>query len=257
LILPAHEDGTECSETSAYKIQTPGNYPEENIQQMFNNVQNRNLNKATVKRSSPDSEKLLKPRSFPPLCHCCWVSAAEDHVSGIVSEFSPYKTKASVTVTLAQPTVSSLRHCRHLVDTTTVYCILTTGEFSQFLLYIDSTAVYCMLTTGEFSQFLLYIDSRAVYYVLTTGEFSQFLLYIDSTVVYCMLTTGEFSQFLLYIDSTVVYCMLTTGEFSQFLLYIDSTVFYCMLTTGEFSQFQYSCLLYVDYWRIFPVPTVY
>ena len=30
--LPAYEDGTECSETSAYKIQTPGNYPEENIQ---------------------------------------------------------------------------------------------------------------------------------------------------------------------------------------------------------------------------------
>jgi hypothetical protein len=25
---------TECSETSAYKIQTPGNYPEENIQQV-------------------------------------------------------------------------------------------------------------------------------------------------------------------------------------------------------------------------------
>ena len=30
--LPAYEDGTECSETSAYKIQTPGNYQEENIQ---------------------------------------------------------------------------------------------------------------------------------------------------------------------------------------------------------------------------------
>jgi len=26
---------TECSETSAYKIQTPGNYPEESIQQKF------------------------------------------------------------------------------------------------------------------------------------------------------------------------------------------------------------------------------
>jgi hypothetical protein len=25
------EDGTECSETSEYKIQMPGNYPEENI----------------------------------------------------------------------------------------------------------------------------------------------------------------------------------------------------------------------------------
>jgi hypothetical protein len=30
--LPAYKDGTECSETSAYKIQTPGNYPEESIQ---------------------------------------------------------------------------------------------------------------------------------------------------------------------------------------------------------------------------------
>jgi hypothetical protein len=28
--LLAYEDGTECSETSVYKIQTPGNYPEEN-----------------------------------------------------------------------------------------------------------------------------------------------------------------------------------------------------------------------------------
>jgi len=28
---PAYEDGAECSETSAYKIQTPGNYPEESI----------------------------------------------------------------------------------------------------------------------------------------------------------------------------------------------------------------------------------
>jgi len=27
---------TECSETSAYKIQTPGNYPEENIQHDLN-----------------------------------------------------------------------------------------------------------------------------------------------------------------------------------------------------------------------------
>jgi hypothetical protein len=32
LHLSAYEDGTECSETSAHKIQTPGNYPEENIQ---------------------------------------------------------------------------------------------------------------------------------------------------------------------------------------------------------------------------------
>jgi len=30
--LPAYEDGTECSEMSAYKIQMSGNYPEESIQ---------------------------------------------------------------------------------------------------------------------------------------------------------------------------------------------------------------------------------
>jgi hypothetical protein len=30
--LPAYEDGRVFSETSAYKIQTPGNYPEESIQ---------------------------------------------------------------------------------------------------------------------------------------------------------------------------------------------------------------------------------
>jgi hypothetical protein len=30
--LLAYEDGTECSETSANKLQTPGNYPKESIQ---------------------------------------------------------------------------------------------------------------------------------------------------------------------------------------------------------------------------------
>jgi hypothetical protein len=28
-----YEGGTKCSETSAYKIQKPGNYPEENIEE--------------------------------------------------------------------------------------------------------------------------------------------------------------------------------------------------------------------------------
>ena len=30
--MPMNMEQTECSETSAYKIQTPGNYPEENEQ---------------------------------------------------------------------------------------------------------------------------------------------------------------------------------------------------------------------------------
>ena len=33
MLTPAFEDGTECSETSAYKLQAPGYYPKENIQQ--------------------------------------------------------------------------------------------------------------------------------------------------------------------------------------------------------------------------------
>jgi len=33
--LPLKMEQTESSETSAYKIQTPGNYPEENIQQVM------------------------------------------------------------------------------------------------------------------------------------------------------------------------------------------------------------------------------
>jgi len=33
--LSAYEDGTKFSETSAYKIQTPGNYPEENINKVY------------------------------------------------------------------------------------------------------------------------------------------------------------------------------------------------------------------------------
>jgi hypothetical protein len=33
--LPMKMEQTECFETSAYKIQTPGNYPEENIQHSF------------------------------------------------------------------------------------------------------------------------------------------------------------------------------------------------------------------------------
>jgi hypothetical protein len=33
--LPIKMEQTECSETSAYKIQTPGNYPEETIQGIY------------------------------------------------------------------------------------------------------------------------------------------------------------------------------------------------------------------------------
>jgi len=33
-VRPMKMEQTECSETSAYKIQTPGNYPEESVQHL-------------------------------------------------------------------------------------------------------------------------------------------------------------------------------------------------------------------------------
>ena len=46
--LLAYEDGTECSETSAYKIQTPGNYPEENIQHTYRTRRKFEIKKTVV-----------------------------------------------------------------------------------------------------------------------------------------------------------------------------------------------------------------
>ena len=36
IYLPMKMEQTECSETSAYKLQTPGNYPKESIQPLIN-----------------------------------------------------------------------------------------------------------------------------------------------------------------------------------------------------------------------------
>jgi len=56
--LSAYEDGTECSETSAYKIQTPGNYPEESIQHVFCSAK-RSIH-ATEMRSFCAADLILK-----------------------------------------------------------------------------------------------------------------------------------------------------------------------------------------------------
>jgi hypothetical protein len=43
--MPAYEEGTECTESLAYGIQTPGNYPKESIQQMENINNKKNFSK--------------------------------------------------------------------------------------------------------------------------------------------------------------------------------------------------------------------
>jgi hypothetical protein len=52
--LPAYEDGTECSETSAYKIQTPGNYPEESIKHLQHGE--------SLKSGNQEYTKIILPR---------------------------------------------------------------------------------------------------------------------------------------------------------------------------------------------------
>jgi hypothetical protein len=53
---PMKMEQTECSETSAHKIQTPGNYPEESVQQKLFDVLDI---KETNKRMTSEHRKIL------------------------------------------------------------------------------------------------------------------------------------------------------------------------------------------------------
>ena len=57
---------TECSETSAYKIQAPGNYPEENIQHTEDVMGNTGLDLRIKLCSAPHRCEWLV--SFPSRC---------------------------------------------------------------------------------------------------------------------------------------------------------------------------------------------
>ena len=50
--LSTFEDGTECSETSANKIQTPGNYPEESMQHSEHGESLKSRNKYCSKQAN-------------------------------------------------------------------------------------------------------------------------------------------------------------------------------------------------------------
>ena len=59
--LSAYEDGTECSEMSAYKIQTPGNYPEESIQHACLRLQVHNQRVVYISVNVHRDETALQP----------------------------------------------------------------------------------------------------------------------------------------------------------------------------------------------------
>jgi len=85
--LSAYEDGTECSETSAYKIQTPENYPEESIQhsEQGESVKLRKL--AKYLRWEPFNSELKLPtvlrikanRRLAGLPASCWISITKNY----------------------------------------------------------------------------------------------------------------------------------------------------------------------------------
>jgi len=66
--LPMKMVQTECSETSAYKIQTPGNCPEENIQhsEKGENLKSRKYNFDNIDMNGMNVKKFLHVSAFNP-----------------------------------------------------------------------------------------------------------------------------------------------------------------------------------------------
>jgi hypothetical protein len=68
LHLSTYEDGTECSETSAYKIQAPGNYAEESIQhsEHCESMKSRRLH--TLRVPSPTQQNMQRNSNYSGIC---------------------------------------------------------------------------------------------------------------------------------------------------------------------------------------------
>jgi len=62
-----YEDGTECSETSAYKIQTPGNYLEESVQHSEHGESLKSITKYVISVCNFVAKKITFPKMFPSL----------------------------------------------------------------------------------------------------------------------------------------------------------------------------------------------
>jgi len=87
--LPAYEDGRECSETSAYKIQTPGNYPEESIQHTEHgeSMKSRRPGFAPIRINACSFEKCNKIHlGFRGLCNrvCYCIQNGSKLVAGLI-----------------------------------------------------------------------------------------------------------------------------------------------------------------------------
>jgi len=75
--LPAYEGGTECSETSAYKIQTLENYPEESIQ---HSEHGRSLKSRITVSNYCQKMKKRKSNQNELSAHCCGLFTANDRL---------------------------------------------------------------------------------------------------------------------------------------------------------------------------------
>jgi len=59
---------TECSETSAYKIQTPGNYPEENMQHTEHGESLKSRRMHTLRVLSPTQQNMQCNSNYGGIC---------------------------------------------------------------------------------------------------------------------------------------------------------------------------------------------
>ena len=70
IYLPVNMEQTECSETSAYKLQTPGNYPKENIQHTEHGESLKSRGHKILTTISPRVVAVVSRRSGPLIpCH--------------------------------------------------------------------------------------------------------------------------------------------------------------------------------------------
>ena len=112
----AYEDGTECSETSAHKIQTPGNYQEESIQ-----------------NSTPTFSNLVILHTHPPMkmdqTVCSETSACKIQTPGNYQEESIQNSTPTFSNLVILHTHPPMKMEQTVCSETSAYKIQTPGDY--------------------------------------------------------------------------------------------------------------------------------
>ena len=152
---------TECSETSAYKIQTPGNYPKENIQ---HTEHGESLKLRVVRSSTLCTGRLYPPGNTPGTHFCQRLSRPQGYSAAgrIMSMKNSSDTIGNRTRAMPEPTALPRSSCHQFV-LATIY--LRSGR-------------WCVPNTSDITVICVY-DSRPTEHPWRTNSHS--LLFTEST----------------------------------------------------------------------------